>query len=50
MGVFGILSSAVPEQVQVLIHEFDGEVKTHIMKVDKHWWITFFRVKMSPHS
>ena len=41
MGVFSrsILSSAVPEQIQVLIHEFDGEVETHVLKVDKHWWI-----------
>ena len=36
MGVFGVLSSVVPEQIQVLVREFDCEVKTHILKVDKH--------------
>ena len=36
MGVFSVLSSAVPEQIQVLIHELDGKVKTHVLKVNKH--------------
>ena len=36
MGVFSVLSSTVPEQIQVLIQELDGKVKTYIMKVNKH--------------
>ena len=36
MGVFSVLSSAVPEQIQVLTHELDGEAETHVLKVDKY--------------
>jgi len=40
MRFFSASSSVVPKQIQMLIQELDGKVKTHISKVDKYWWIS----------